>query len=44
MRFSEGLAYDDIARICRASAEAVRARVSRALPVLRRCIEQKGAL
>lgn len=44
MRFSEGLAYDDIARICRASPEAVRARVSRALPVLRRCIEQKGAL
>lgn len=44
MRFSEGLAYDDIARICRASSEAVRARVSRALPVLRRCIEQKGAL
>lgn len=43
MRFSEGLPYDDIARICEASTEAVRARVSRALPMLRRCIEQKGA-
>jgi RNA polymerase sigma-70 factor (ECF subfamily) len=44
MRFSEGMPYDDVARICRASAEAVRARVSRALPVLRRCIERTGAL
>jgi RNA polymerase sigma-70 factor (ECF subfamily) len=44
MRFSEGLPYDDIARICQASNEAIRARVSRVLPVLRRCIERTGAL
>lgn len=42
MRFAEGMPYDDIARICEASTEAVRARVSRALPALRRCIEHKG--
>jgi RNA polymerase sigma factor (sigma-70 family) len=44
MRFSEDMPYDDIARVCRASAETLRARVSRALPVLRRCVEQKGQL
>lgn len=44
MRFSEDMPYDDIARVCRASAETMRARVSRALPVLRRCVEQKGQL
>lgn len=42
MRFSEDMPYDDIARVCRASAETLRARVSRALPILRRCVEQKG--
>lgn len=44
MRFSEDMPYEDIARVCRASAETMRARVSRALPVLRRCVEQKGSL
>lgn len=44
MRFTEGFAYDDIARICRARPEAVRARVSRAMPVLRRCIVQRGGV
>jgi RNA polymerase sigma factor (sigma-70 family) len=44
MRFTEGFAYDDIARICRARPEAVRARVSRAMPVLRRCIARRGAV
>jgi RNA polymerase sigma factor (sigma-70 family) len=44
MRFSEGMAYDEIARVCRASVETMRARVARALPVLRRCVEQQGAL
>ena len=44
MRFSENMPYDDIARVCRASVETMRARVSRALPVLRRCVEQKGQL
>jgi RNA polymerase sigma-70 factor (ECF subfamily) len=44
MRFTEGFGYDDIARICGARPEAVRARVCRAMPVLRRCIEQRGAV
>ncbi len=44
MRFQEGFGYEDLARICRATAETMRARVCRALPVLRRCIERKGAL
>ena len=39
MRFSEGMAYDEIARVCRASVETMRARVSRALQLLRRCVE-----
>jgi RNA polymerase sigma-70 factor, ECF subfamily len=39
MRFAEGFGYDDIARVCRAKEEAMRARVSRAMPVLRSCIE-----
>jgi RNA polymerase sigma-70 factor (ECF subfamily) len=42
MRFTEGFAYDDIARICGVRADVVRARVCRAMPVLRRCIEQRG--
>ncbi len=42
MRFSEDMPYDEIARVCRASAETMRARVSRALPVLRRCVEQRS--
>lgn len=44
MRFSEGFGYDEIARISGISAEAARARVSRALPVLRRCLAREGAL
>lgn len=44
MRFTEGFAYDDIARICGVRADAVRARVCRAMPVLRRCIEQRGVV
>ena len=44
MRFTEGFAYEDIARICGARPEAVRARVCRAMPVLRRCIEHRGVV
>jgi RNA polymerase sigma-70 factor, ECF subfamily len=44
MRFTEGFAYDEIARICGSRADAVRARVCRAMPVLRRCIERRGAV
>lgn len=44
LRFQEGFGYDDIARITQLRVEALRARVSRAMPVLRRCIEERGAL
>ena len=44
LRFQEGFGYDDIARITRLRNETLRARVSRAMPALRACIESKGAL
>lgn len=44
LRFQEGFSYDDIARITRLRNETLRARVSRAMPALRTCIEQAGAL
>jgi RNA polymerase sigma factor (sigma-70 family) len=44
LRFSEGLPYEDLARVCRVSVEALRARVSRTLPLLRRCVERRGQL
>ena len=44
MRFTEGFAYEDIARISGTRADVVRARVCRVMPVLRRCIEQRGVV
>lgn len=44
LRFQEGFAYDDIARITRLRNDTLRARVSRAMPALRTCIERQGAL
>ncbi len=44
LRFQEGFGYDDIARITRLRNETLRARVSRAKPALRTCIERQGAL
>jgi RNA polymerase sigma-70 factor (ECF subfamily) len=44
LRFQEGFGYDDIARITRLRNETLRARVSRAMPALRTCIERQGAL
>jgi RNA polymerase sigma-70 factor (ECF subfamily) len=43
LRFQEELSYDEIARIAREKPETLRARVSRAMPVLRRCVESGGA-
>lgn len=40
LRFQEGFGYDDIARITRLRNETLRARVSRAMPALRTCIEK----
>lgn len=42
--FQEGFGYDDIARITRLRNETLRARVSRAMPALRACIEREGSL
>jgi len=44
LRFQEGFGYDDIARITRLRNETLRARISRAMPALRACIEKQGAL
>jgi RNA polymerase sigma factor (sigma-70 family) len=42
LRFQESLSYEQIARICRERAPTLQARVARALPVLRRCLEGQG--
>jgi RNA polymerase sigma-70 factor (ECF subfamily) len=42
LRYQEGLAYDDIAKITSERAGTMQARVARAMPLLRRCLEQKG--
>jgi RNA polymerase sigma factor (sigma-70 family) len=42
LRFQEGFSYREMASICRERAATLQARVARALPVLRRCLEQSG--
>jgi RNA polymerase sigma-70 factor, ECF subfamily len=42
LRFQQGLSYPDIARLSGEKAPALQIRVARALPVLRRCMEEKG--
>jgi RNA polymerase sigma-70 factor (ECF subfamily) len=42
LRFHSGFSYREMADSLNASAEALQARVSRALPTLRRCLEHKG--
>ena len=42
LRFQQGLSYPEIARLSGESAATLQARVARALPVLRRCIEEQG--
>jgi RNA polymerase sigma-70 factor (ECF subfamily) len=44
LRYQEGFSYNEIAVFCRVRPETLRARVSRALPVLRACIERQGEL
>lgn len=44
LRYREGFSFDQIAKICQERPATVRARVSRALPVLRACIERTGPL
>ncbi len=43
LRFVEGLSYGEMASICRARPATLQARVTRALPVLRQCLESSGA-
>lgn len=42
LRFQQGLSYPEIARLTGENAPALQVRVARALPVLRRCLEEKG--
>ena len=42
LRFSAELSYDEIAELSGEQAGTLRVRVSRALPVLRECLERKG--
>jgi len=42
LRFQQGLSYPEIARLSDEKAPALQVRVARALPFLRRCLEEKG--
>jgi len=42
LRFQQGLSYPEIARLSDEKAPALQVRVTRALPLLRRCLEEKG--
>lgn len=42
LRFNLGFSYPEIAAICHERPPALQARVTRALPVLRRCLQSKG--
>jgi RNA polymerase sigma-70 factor, ECF subfamily len=42
LRFQHGLSYEEISRSCSARPGTLQARVTRAFPVLRRCLTNKG--
>lgn len=42
LRFQESMTYEDMGRMCREKPATLQARVARALPALRRCLEEKG--
>jgi len=42
LRFQSDMTYDEMAGVLDANPDALHARVSRALPVLKRCLEAKG--
>lgn len=42
LRFQQGLSYPDIARLSKEKAPTLQVRVARALPLLRRCLEDGG--
>ncbi|MEO7730735.1 MAG: sigma-70 family RNA polymerase sigma factor [Kofleriaceae bacterium] len=41
LRFQQGFTFEDMAEICREKPGTLQAKVTRALPVLRTCIEQR---
>ncbi len=42
LRYREAVSYPEMARICRERPATLQARVARALPALRRCLEEQG--
>ncbi len=42
LRFHDGLSYPEMARVCGERAPTLQARVARAMPALRHCIESEG--
>jgi RNA polymerase sigma-70 factor (ECF subfamily) len=42
LRFRTDMTYDEMAEVLRAKPDALHARVARALPILRQCLESKG--
>ena len=42
LRFRDGLSYPEMARACGERAPTLQARVARAMPALRRCLESEG--
>jgi RNA polymerase sigma-70 factor (ECF subfamily) len=43
LRYQEGFSYEEISRMCHERPATLQARVARAMPLLRRCLETKGA-
>jgi RNA polymerase sigma-70 factor (ECF subfamily) len=41
LRFQQGLTFEDMAEVCRARPGTLQAQVTRALPVLKDCIEAR---
>jgi RNA polymerase sigma-70 factor (ECF subfamily) len=44
MRFRDGMSYEDMAIALNAKADTLRARVARALPLIKECLETKGVM
>jgi RNA polymerase sigma-70 factor (ECF subfamily) len=42
LRYREGLSYEELSRVSAEQPGTLRVRVARALPVLRRCLEERG--
>jgi RNA polymerase sigma factor (sigma-70 family) len=42
LRYQEGFSYEEMSRICEERPATLQARVARAMPLLRQCLESKG--